>query len=67
MITINQIQQFQLFCMESYKVEKKITGKRALKDFEKKDVFNFLEIGYEVLHTQGKQYLVAEIIDFINR
>ncbi|MBU0488891.1 MAG: DUF3791 domain-containing protein [Bacteroidetes bacterium] len=65
MIRLSSIQQFQLFCLESYRAEKKTSGKQALQDFEYYDVFHFLENGYEVLHTQGERYIVHEINHYL--
>ena len=67
MIKLNKVQQFELFCLENYKMAKGITGKMALNDFKQYQVFNYLSAGYDVLHTQGKNYIVAEINDFIER
>ena len=67
MIKLSQIQQFELFCLENYKIYKGISGKTALNQFNRYHVFDFLSTGYDVLHTQGKNYIVAEINDFINR
>ena len=62
---LSNIQQFQLFCLESYKYASGITAKVALNEFIDKQVFEYLSSGYEVLHTQGKNYLIADIKDFI--
>lgn len=67
MITVTPVQQFQIFCLEHYKVKKKIPGHNALKEFKKNNVFHFLKIGYDVLHTQGKGYIMEEINDLINK
>ena len=65
MIKLSKVEQFQLFCLENYKAQFDISGKIALDVFESKGVFNFLEMGFEVLHTQSIKYVEAEIIDFI--
>jgi hypothetical protein len=62
---MSKIQQFIVFCLESYKTTAGLTGKEALLDFEKYDVFSYLTEGFEVLHTQGREYLVADIQDYI--
>ena len=67
MIKLNKIQQFQLFCLENYKLTKGISGKIALNDFKQYHVFNYLSMGYDVLHTQSKNYIFEEINDFIRR
>lgn len=64
---LNPVQAFQLFCLENYRSAKGISGTKALADFRKAGVFNFLASGFEVLHTQGKNYLISEITEFINR
>lgn len=64
---LNPIQQFQLFCLESYRSAKGVSGMIALNDFKKAGVFSFLSSGYEVLHTQGQSFIVSEINRFINR
>ncbi|MBP1676983.1 MAG: hypothetical protein H6Q20_1542 [Bacteroidetes bacterium] len=65
MISLNKVQQFQIACLEGYKIFKKKSGKKALNDFQTYGVFEFIETGYEVLHTQSIDYVVAEIDDFI--
>jgi hypothetical protein len=62
---INKIEEFQLFCLENYKTEKNISGKQALDEFKRFGVFEFLESGYEVLHTQSLNYINSEIEQFI--
>jgi hypothetical protein len=62
---LDQIQQFQLFCLESYRNSKGITGMDALHDFMHTGVFGFLSSGYEVLHSMGKKYLTSLITDYI--
>lgn len=59
------IEKFIIFCLESYKFAAQIDGKQALKDFEEYDVYSYLTQGYEVLHTQGKQYIVTDICEYI--
>jgi hypothetical protein len=65
MIKLNKIERFQLFCLEYYKTQINISGKVALDVFESKGVFKFLEMGFEVLHTQSLSYIVDEITIFI--
>ena len=65
MITIDKYQQFHLFCLESYKAEKKMSGKDALHEFEIFQEFDFLQTTFESLHTRGKNYIVTVIADFI--
>lgn len=60
-----KINDFIVFCMEIYKSEKSITGKEVYELFEKYGVLNYLQEGYEVLHTQGDRWIVDDIDEFL--
>ncbi|MDR1973322.1 MAG: DUF3791 domain-containing protein [Bacteroidales bacterium] len=61
----DDINKFLVFCIESYKSALGLSGIDTLADFKDYGVFDYLSDGYEVLHTQGKEYIVADIKDFI--
>lgn len=65
MNTIDKTNQFLIFCLENYKIANKQKGESALSDFKKYNVFEFLKSGYEVLHTQSKNYIISEINTYI--
>ena len=46
---------FSIFCLESYKVYKSLTGKQTAELFHRYGVF------YDVLHTTGYQYINQDI------
>ena len=60
-----KINDFIVFCIEIFKEKKQMTGKEAHELFEKYDVFQYLENGYDILHTQGDQWIVEDIEEFI--
>ena len=60
-----KINEFIIFCIEVYKEKEDKTGKEIYNLFKEHDVFAFLEEHYDVLHTQGKAYIVETITDFI--
>ncbi len=64
---LKPVQAFQLFCLENYRSAKGISGTKAFNVFREAGVFSFLASGFEVLHTQSKNYLISEITEFINR
>lgn len=66
MITLTKNEQFLIFCLESYRQKFNLDGHSVLELFEKYSVFDFLEQSYEVLHTQGKSYILDKIELFIN-
>jgi hypothetical protein len=61
----NKIQEFQLFCLENYRILYNLPGEVTLDKFHKYKVFDFLEYGYEVLHTQAMNYIISEINEYI--
>ncbi len=65
MITLKPQQEFIIFCLELFKTEKKIAGNSALNIFRQKKVLDYLDSGYEVLHTQGANYILADILDYL--
>mgnify|MGYP003771287611 CR=1 FL=1 len=64
---LNQIQSFQLFCLESYRSKTRVSALKALNDFKKHHVFDFLSEGFDVLHTQSENYILSEIDQFIQK
>ena len=49
--------EFTVFCMESYKVYKSLSGKQVSDLFRQYDVFDYIREFYDVLHTTSYQYI----------
>ena len=58
---MSQEAKFTVFCLESYKTYRKLTGKQAAELFEKYGVFDYIKDFYDVLHTTGHQYINQDI------
>jgi len=56
---------FLSFCVEAYKMRHGMSGDDALALFDRKGVTSYLTEHYDVLHTQGKDWLVDDIDQFI--
>jgi hypothetical protein len=56
---------FYAFCLEKYKNFSKFSAEETLLNFRKYGVFDYLRDGFEVLHSQGENYIVNEIDLFI--
>ena len=59
--------EFLSFCIESYKVKHHMKGKDTANLFKESGVINFLIDGYDMLHTQGKDYIIEEIEIFLRK
>lgn len=53
--------RFTVFCMESYKVHKSLTGRQVAELFEKYGVYDYIREFFDVLHTTGYQYINQDI------
>jgi hypothetical protein len=59
------IAYFLSFCTEQYKKEKHLSGSDAMDVMSKYGVLDYLAKHYEMLHTQGRQWLMEDIDEFI--
>lgn len=57
--------EFLSWCIEEYAAEKKLNGRDVANLFSQKKVLDFLGEHYDILHTQGKAYIIETIEDFI--
>lgn len=58
--------EFVTFCIEQYKKKHNLSGNAVFDLFDKLGVNEYLAEGYEVLHTQGKNWLMEDIEEFIS-
>lgn len=63
---LKDITYFISFCIEQYMNAKGINEDEAMATFSKHGVFDYLKDYFEVLHTQRRQWIVADIEEFIN-
>ena len=57
---------FLSFCLENYKEYKRISAEETLHLFNKYNTLTYLEDVFEPLHTQGKDYIMRDIDEYIN-
>ena len=60
-----KIMEFVSFCIENFKVKFNMKGKDVANLFYKSGVIDFLIESYELLHTQGAEYIISEIQLFL--
>jgi hypothetical protein len=56
---------FIAFCIENYKEHRTISTDDVVFLFRKYDVINYLTLGFDLLHTQGKEYVMSDIDSYI--
>lgn len=57
---------FISFCIEQYMNAKGINEDEVIATFSEYGVFDYLKDYFEVLHTQSRQWIVADLEEFIN-
>ncbi len=60
-----EVVKFKAFCLERYKYAHALKGSEALRLFKQYGVMDYLDSFFDVLHTFGDQYIVADIDEFI--
>ena len=63
---LKDITYFISFCIEQYMNEKGIDENQVISIFSEYNILDYLNEHYEVLHTQSRQWLIAEIDEIIN-
>ena len=53
--------EFMVFCLENYKLYKKLSSKQTVEIFERYGVFDYLREVYDVLHITGQNYINNDI------
>ncbi|WP_296012595.1 DUF3791 domain-containing protein [uncultured Treponema sp.] len=65
MTDFEQAAQFISWCIEEYAAENKKKSKDVAVFFNQAGVLDFLEKNWEILHSQGRNYILGSINDFI--
>ena len=58
---------FYTYCLENYAIRKQISGMRAWVIFKESNADKYVIDNYDLLHTQGMDYVLDDIQRFINR
>ncbi|GHV24116.1 hypothetical protein FACS189465_0670 [Clostridia bacterium] len=57
--------KFLIYCIETYKSARNLTGKQIIALFDKYGVIAYIVNCYGALHTMGDNYIVEDIDSFI--
>ena len=62
-----EVFEFYTYCLENYATRKQISGMRAWVIFKESGADEYIIENYDLLHTQGIEYVLDDIQRFINR
>ena len=62
-----EVFEFYTYCLENYAIRKQISGMRAWVIFKESSADEYVIDNYDLLHTQGLEYVLDDIQRFINR
>lgn len=62
-----EVFEFYTYCLENYAACKGISGMRAWLCFKESGAGDYIIHNYDLLHTQGTEYILDDIQRFINR
>jgi len=62
-----EVFEFYTYCLENYAIRKQMSGMRAWVLFKESGVDEYVIDNYDLLHTQGLEYVLDDIQRFINR
>ena len=62
---MQEVVKFKAFCLERYKYAHDLKGNEVLYLFKQYGVMDYIDAFYDVLHTFGDKYIVADIDEFI--
>lgn len=62
-----EVFEFYAYCLENYAIRKGISGMQAWVCFKETGADDFVVNNFDLLHTQGMDYILDEIQRFINK
>jgi len=62
---MDKLLAFKVFCLENYKTVHNLKGKDALDIFQKYQVFDYITSYYDVLHSNGRLFIISDIDEYI--
>ena len=64
---MSQETRFTVFCMESYKVHRSLTGRQVAELFKKYGVYGYIREFFDVLHSMGYQSINQDIDMYLQK
>jgi hypothetical protein len=61
----DEVKKFSIFAIEEYRVRKRLSGAAAFSLFKESGLLGYIEEFYDVLHSNGTEYLICDIDDYL--
>jgi len=61
----SKVAEFVSFCIEAFANAKGRSGADVFRLFDSCGLVGYLDAGYDVLHTQGRAWLLSDIDDYL--
>jgi hypothetical protein len=61
----DEVKKFTIFAVEEYRVRKGLPGAAAFSLFKESGLLDYIEEFYDVLHSNGVEYLICDIDDYL--
>ena len=66
-VVSKEVFEFYTYCLENYAIRNRISGMRTWVIFKESGADEYVTSNYDLLHTQGMEYVLDDIQRFINR
>ena len=61
----SRVAEFVSFCIEAYAKAKGMSGSDVFRLFDSCGLVRYLDEGYDILHTQGREWLLEDMADYL--
>ena len=62
----DEVKKYIVFAIEEYRVRKGLSGSEAFFLFKESGLLDYIEEFYDVLHSNGTEYLICDIDDYLS-
>lgn len=60
-----KVAEFVSFCIEMFAKAKRLSGDKVAVVFQSCGAIDYLDSGYDFLHTQGERWLMSDLDEFL--
>jgi len=61
----DEVKKYCVFAIEEYRAHKGLSGAAAFSLFKESGLLDYIEEFYDVLHSNGTEYLICDIDDYL--